>query len=327
MSYRNHNSGGCVSSEGAMLLLVIIAAAVLCICCSCKTEQPTLKAAVVAPTGPATAAAVVAVASAQTAVVTQQVAQTAVLSKIAASAGAIAEINSGQPPGPRTDGVANEAGIIVALAGEPVSADKFAASERARIVAEGKVADIAKAYAAAQTDAQQAKARVDAATAALEAAQVSLANAQKAAAEEQANLKAKYQASLDQLAADGNARVAAAVKAGEDKARAEQSHWVTIIFFGLSGICIAGGIVVLVTATSIPMFGPKAGFALIGAGAGLATLGIAITQLQNFLYNHPWVVGATVATCLVGIAIAGGLMWANHHHATQTAAPAATATP
>lgn len=315
-----------MSKNNAQILLVLLLCLVIWLICGCETKELPLNAGVVAPVGQATAAAVVAVTTQQSAAAGQHVAEAAVLSKVSASAGAIREINAGQPPGARTDGVANEADIILALAGEPVSADKFAASERARIVAEGKADAIAKAYAAAQTDAQQLRAKADAAQAALEVATARLAAAQQAAAAEQAELQKKYQAALDKLAADGNARVAAAVKAGEDKARAEQNHWVTIIFFGLSAVCIAGGIVVLVTTTSIPMFGPKAGFALIGAGAGLAGLGIAITQLQNFLYNHPWVVGATVATCLVGIALAGGLMWANHHHVTQTAAPAVPAT-
>lgn len=148
---------------------------------------------------------------------------------------------------------------------------------------------------------------------------MALAAAQSAAAAEQAALKAHYQAELDTLTATANARVAAARKAGEDKARAEQNHWVTIIFFSLSALGVAGGIVVLVTASSIPMFGPKAGFALVGAGIGLACVGIAITQIQNFLYNHPWFVGVTAAVCLSALAVAGGLMWANHHHAITAA--------
>lgn len=323
MSYRHHLEGG-LSKEGATILLWILVTLFFClVVAGCKHVEPPLKAAVVAPTGPATAAAAVAVMNEQAAAAAQAAAQAAVLSKIAASAGAITEINSGQPPGPRTDGVANEAGIIVALTGEPVSADRFAASERARIVAEGKAAEIAQAYATATSEAAQLKAQVNATQAALAAAQAALANAQQAAAAEQANLKAKYQAALDQLAKEGNERVAAAIKAGEDKARAEMNHWVTIIFFGFSALFIAGGIVILLTAVSIPMFGPKAGFAIIGAGLGLSAVGIAINQIQNFLYNHPWIVGSAVAACLIAAAVAGGMIWSNHHHAAKPATAAA----
>lgn len=268
----------------------------------CLTKKPDpIHAPVVAPAGPATAAVA-------PAIVASQDAAKEVLSKIAASAVAIAEINSGQPAGPRTTGVANEAAIIAASAGVPTDTDRLAAAQRAQIVAEGKTAEIAAAYKKASSEADAAKAREV-------AAQAALVSAQNAAEVEQAAQAAKFQKQLDSMASDANARIAKVQKDADDKIRAEQTRWVTIIFFGLSALCLTGGIVVLLCASSVPMFGPKAGFALIGSSLALGGVGIAINQIQNFLYAHPWVVGLTIAVVLSALAIAVGLVYSNHQHA------------
>ncbi len=289
----------------SLLHFSALALTVLLTLTACKHDGVAIPAPIVAPAGPASQA----VGPAITAVGAEHA---AALSKIAASAGAIREINAGQPEGPRTDGVANETDLIQELAGQPKPEDQLAASERARIVAEGKADEIAKAYAKATSEAAQQRAKADAATAALE-------QARAAAAAEQASLQAKYQAEINRLVAEANARVAAAVKEAQDKARAEQRRMITLLTFGIGALLIAGGVVVLMTSTSVPMFGPKAGFSLIAAGGVLVGLGITITQIQNFLELHPWVTGWALGISAVGAVTAAVLMYANQQHASAPA--------
>lgn len=276
----------------------------------CKTDGvKLLTPPVVAPAGPATAAV-------DPAVKKDQDAHAAALSKISAAAGNIVVLNTGQPTGPKTDGVNNEAVLIVDLAGQPTAADRLAASERARIVAEGDAAKIAAAYAKATTEADVLKADA-------KRAKDDLATAQDAAKAEQAAQAAKFQDAFNKQAKDANDRILAIQREAEQRAKAEQTKWVTIIFFGVGALFIAGGIVVLVTAASVPMFGPKAGFGIIGAGVGLSGVGIVINQVQNFLFNHPWVVGTGVFICIAAFLLACGLMISNylHHKDSLTATP------
>jgi hypothetical protein len=266
---------------------------------TCSPEA-SIKAPVVAPAGDATKAVPGAIAVGQQAEAER-------FSKVAASAEAIVAINAGQPAGARTDGVTAEAELIKRTAGAPSDADRIAALERARTVAEGKAADIAAAYTTARSAADIAKAKADAAEQALTAALA-------AAATEQEAQRARLQQEMDRIATEANARVAAAVKAGLDEARAWQRRVVTILTFGLGALLIAGGVVVTMTATSIPMFGPKAGLGLIGAGGALVVLGIIITQVQNFIEDHPWITGIFLGTCGLATAIAVSLMYANHKH-------------
>lgn len=277
---------------------------------------------VVAPVGPATAAVDPAIAATIKAQEGQLAANQAVLSKVSASAGAITSINSGQPIGPRTDGIAGEATLIRSVAGEPTAADALAASERARIVAEGKAADIAKAYASAAQQAQEAAKALVSTQAALDSANAALSAQQASAKAEQATQAASLQRTIDKIQADANARVAAA----ESKTRTIQQA----ILFGLGAILFAGGMVVLLGMASIPSFGPRAGFALLAAGAGLIAVGVVVSTVQTFLDRHPWVVGTAIGVCAILTTVAACLVYGNHkahQEAVKVAALPPTVTP
>ena len=79
----------------------------------------------------------------------------------------------------------------------------------------------------------------------------------------------------------------------------------------------------MLTASTVPMFGPKAGFALLGAGGGLITVGIIINQVQNFFDAHPYIIGGAVIVCILGAGTAIVLMYSNHLHHVSTIQPKA----
>jgi hypothetical protein len=287
------------------LITLSVAALLLSGCALFKSTPPTVT--VVAPAGPATEKQGAVIDEHLTKLLAATDAASSALSKASASASAISTINGGQPAGPRTDGVANEAKLIQTVAGEPSAADKLAAAERARIVAEGKADEIAKAYAKADSAALQAnKELVDTKTA-LAASNAALAAAKAQAEAEQATLTAKLQAHENQLAADADARV----KAAEAKAAADARRLQTWIYSGGGAALVALGIFVMVFASSFPMFGPKAGLSLIGSGLGL----IAIGQLLAELERHPWVIWAGVTVAICGLVAAVALIYSNHAHA------------
>lgn len=262
---------------------------------SCAPVAP-IKAPVVAPLG----AAAMAVPGA---IETVKGAEADKLSKVAASAEAIAVLNGGQPAGPRTEGVAAEADLIRRVAGPAAEADRMAALERAAAKAEGRAEEAVKLYALASTEADMAKAKAA-------AAERALASAVRSAAVEQEAQRARLQQELDRITAEANARVNAANEAW----RAWQRKLITLLTFGLGVALITGGIVVQITAASIPMFGPKAAMALIISGGALVALGVVITQIQNFLEEHPWVTGAFLGLGALSAVVAGALMYANHKH-------------
>lgn len=266
---------------------------------SCSPQAP-IAAPVVAPAGDAAKAVPGAIEA-------ERAASAGKLSKVAASAESVLAINDTQPPGVRTQGVRAEAELILRTAGQPAAEDRIVALERARIVAEGKVEEITKAYSMATTAS-------DLATARAAAAQKALDNALTAAAIEQEAQRARLQAELTRITAEANERVAAATRRAQEEARAWQRKLITIITFGFGALLIAGGCVVQFTAASIPMFGPKAGMILIGAGGALVVLGIIITQVQDFLDDHPWVTGAFLIATALAVVASVALMYANHKH-------------
>jgi len=283
--------------------------------CAWFKASPPQTVTVVAPVGPDTKLETEAI-NAHLAKTDQAVAQFGgALSKVSASAGAIKTINSGQPAGPRTDGVAGEAGLIQSIAGEPTPADALAASERARIVAEGKAADIAKAYSDANSKAVEAQKALTDTQTALKASDAALVAAKAAAATEQESLAAKLQARFTQAQKDADARVAAAVA----KAQAEQQKLITWIFFGGGAALFAGGLAILLLASSVPLFGPKAGISVMGAGGGLIFIGMVMNELNK----HPWILWIAISLCVAAVAGAVGLMISNQHHqASPTVIPA-----
>jgi hypothetical protein len=240
----------------------------------------------------------------------------AALSKAAASAGAITTINDGQPPGPRTDGVKNEAGLISTVAGEPTPEDKAAAAVRAQVVAEGNAQKIAAAYATAQTEAQKAKDRADKAESDLATANTALAAVPQQIADAIKAAQAAAQKKSDDAFAAVQRQADARVAAAESTAR----KWQLAIFYGVGALLLAGGVVVLVAAVNVPMFGPRAGFALMGAGGILIAVGVAVSAVETFIDQHPWIVGAGLGA--VGLLVVGAvvLIYANHqHHVSSTA--------
>ena len=299
------------------LAALSVAAFLLCGCAWFKKPEPIT---VVTPVGPATAQ-LNADVSAHLAATDATLAKVAsALSQSSASAGAIKTINTGQPPGPRTDGVAGEAGIIQNVAGQPTAADQLAASERARVVAEGKAQDIAAQYQAAQTAALAAQSDLASTKAALAAQNAALAKAQADAQTEQAGLAAKLQAQFDATKRDADARVAAAQSAA--KAAAERMQ--TVILTGLGALLILAGIASIVYASSIPFLGPRAGALLIGAGVGLITLNVIVRELQDQLDRHPWVLWTGVGLMIALVAVAAGMIYSNQHHAADALKTALT---
>lgn len=148
-------------------------------------------------------------------------------------------------------------------------------------------------------------------TAYAEASKRDIANAKLL--EEKEALVAKYKQALQDerdAAKRKDDEWRAEVERARSEAEAKQRALITWIFFGGSGLCITVGVVVLVFAGSVPMFGPKAAFSCIGAGIGLFLLGI----LYNELSKHPMIVyiGSGLSLFLLGAAII--FMIANHQH-------------
>ncbi len=301
-------------------LLILMLALPLCGFTTCGTA-PTPKAASTAPI--AASPLPVAIDNAAAAEKAARDAQAKQASTAAASVAGLRAVNSAsQPAGQATEFVDGEAGVALANLPAPDPAAALEVEKRRAAVFAGERDAARKLYTQAQSDAQKLAAATTEANARADAAQSALAKAQQDFATQ---LEANRQANQRAIDAE-RARADRAVKDAQDKARAEQRRLITLLTFGLGALFIAGGVVVLLTSASVPMFGPKAGFALIGAGGALVALGIAITQIENFLELHPWVTGGALGLCALAAAVAAALMWANHHHAAGTPSPAHPAT-
>ena len=237
------------------------------------------------------------------------------LSKASASAGAIVSINSGQPAGPKTDGVANEAKLIQAVAGKPTVQDSLDASERARIVAEGKSAEIAKAYATAQSESAILSQSLDKAKAELATSNSALQEAKKQADLEQSKLTDRLKAQEAKLQDDADKRVAAA----ESKATAERKRWITGCTIGLGAFLLAAGVVILVMTPQYPFLGKNAAFAAMVGGGTLIAVGVAVNAIENLIDSHPWVIWAGLGATSLLTAVAMALVYSNHFHHKETA--------
>lgn len=99
-----------------------------------------------------------------------------------------------------------------------------------------------------------------------------------------------------------------------------RDRFINAIFFGVGALCVVAGIVILVLggqyAAIYPTLGPKAGFCAIGAGLVLISIGIAINAIERALDNHPWIVGIGCGVSILLLAIAGAMIYSNHHHVT-----------
>lgn len=192
----------------------------------------------------------------------------------------------------------------------PSAEDQLAAEKRVTAILSGKLEEAAGLYKTATAEANAQKAKAD-----LQARDIAERDAaiQKLHADAEAE-RAANAATLKKAFDDKDAALAKVKSDYERKLKSARDRWVTGIFFGLGGLLVAGGIVVLLTATTVPMFGPRAGFALVGAGAGLIGFGIAINQAENFLDAHQWITGLGLG--VVAMAAVAGLilMYANHQH-------------
>jgi hypothetical protein len=285
---------------------------ILCFLAACPKTP--LVAPVVTPAGPATAALAPVIADNQGKTEEAVKALKGSLSKVSASANVIGDVNATQAPGPATEGIHQEAELQKFIAGPPTAEDDAAALKRKLIIQAGDLTTIKSQYSQADIEAKAQKDRADKAEEAARLSNLAVGDAQKKAAAEQAQLQAKLQKQIDDINAQANARIQAA-ESGLKKLQ-------LLIFFGGGAFLFVAGMVILVAAVNVPMFGPKAGIALMIAGGGLIALGIVISEVQNFIDAHPWIVGAGIAGVAVLVAIAGALMYSNHQHHLNTLNPA-----
>lgn len=221
------------------------------------------------------------------------------------------------PDQPAKDAVGQELSLASEKLPPPSVEDQLLAEKRVTAILTGKLEEAKALYGNAAAEAAALKAKTDAFTKAIADKDAEIA-ALKTKAETERIAQAKdLQAKFDAK----EAQIKQAVKDAQDQAKKEQRRWITGIFFGLGAIMFAGGVVVLVTAGSVPMFGPKAGFALMGAGGSLITLGIIITQIENFFELHPWIVGGSLIAIALAVVVALSLLWSNHHHDTNPTQP------
>lgn len=100
-----------------------------------------------------------------------------------------------------------------------------------------------------------------------------------------------------------------AAKAEEraEKAESKSNTAIRLTLFLVSGLISAAGVVIALTGSQIPLFGPKAGFAVASGGAAMFGMTIAL----DWCLKHPLWVGIGLA---VIFASALGMMYANLHH-------------
>ena len=279
--------------------LIVLSTLLLCGWGPC---QPKPVAPPVAPVSPVPSVATVPVNTELNAAKEKIAADQSDKSKMAANAEAITSMNSGQPPGARTEGVKQEAALIKTVAGEPTPEDRAAAAKRAQVVAEGNAQAIATQYASAQVEAKTQKTRADKAESDLATANTALAAVPQQIADAIAKAQVEAQKKSD-------AAFAAVQKQADDRVADALA-----IFYGVGALLLAGGVVVLVAAVNVPMFGPRAGFALMGAGGILIAVGVAVSAVQTFIDQHPWIVGAGLGTVGLLVVVAVVLIYSNHQH-------------
>ena len=288
--------------------LIVLSTLLLCGWGPC---QPKPVAPPVAPVGPVPSVATVPVNTELNAAKEKIAADQSDKSKMAANAEAITSMNSGQPPGARTEGVKQEAALIKTVAGEPTPEDRAAAAKRAQVVAEGNAQAIATQYASAQVEAKTQKTRADKAESDLATANTALAAVPQQIADAIAKAQVEAQKKSDAAFA------AVQKKQADDRVADAEStarKWQLAICYGVGALLLAGGVVVLVAAVNVPMFGPRAGFALMGAGGTLIAVGVAVSAVQTFIDQHPWIVGAGLGTVGLLVVVAVVLIYSNHQH-------------
>ncbi len=109
------------------------------------------------------------------------------------------------------------------------------------------------------------------------------------------------------------AQLAQARLEGEEK----NNRLISYIFFGGGALLVAIGVVILVTAAHNPLFGPRVGFGVIGAGGASVFTGILVTQLMKQLAEHGWILWTGFGTILLLLTGAAAIAWSNHIHHTD----------
>lgn len=137
-----------------------------------------------------------------------------------------------------------------------------------------------------------------------------------ARAKELEDLRAKAKSEQDEAARAWQQKLDAA----HQEARKARDRWIMGIFFGGGALLVIGGVVILVLGAQFsalyPALGPKAAFCALGAGLILISIGIAVNAIQDVLERHPYAVLGVAGGAAVLVSVAGGLIYANHHHAT-----------
>lgn len=218
---------------------------------------------------------------------------------------------------------------------EAQKASKISANAEAADVAADKIADesvkasvkgpisVVRSLAGPATD----KDRADALALVVKAQSGKLVEAQDgwAKARNDADLKnaeiAALKTKIEQEKASAAAEMERRLKEAGEKAASERKRLMTIIFFGLGALGVAGGVVIMVLSANPvyaanPLVGPKAGFAAIGAGLSLIGTGIAVNAIEKALDNHPWIVASGAGIAAVLAVAAGAFIYANHNHAS-----------
>lgn len=227
------------------------------------------------------------------------------------------------PSSPKLENIeAQKASIISANAeAADVAADKIP-DETVKASVKGPISVI-RSFAGPATD----KDRAEAMALVVKAQAGKLAEAQEgwAKARNDADLKnaeiSALKAKIEQEKAFAQAEMERRLKEAGEKAASERKRLMTIIFFGLGALSVAGGVVIMILAANPlyaanPLVGPKAGLAAIGAGLSLIGTGIAVNAIERALDNHPWIVAGGAGVAAVLAVAAGAFIYANHNHAS-----------
>ncbi|MDE2107246.1 MAG: hypothetical protein KGL39_59160 [Patescibacteria group bacterium] len=297
----------------ALWIFVILALTGLMGCATQPLPSPK-PVVVVAPESAAAKQAQADLAAEQTAEQARQAAWMASLSSISAGAGNVESFNASQPAGKFTTAIQDEASLIVSVAGKPTPQDEAMAAKRRLAVVSGDLLAIQTAYSGASKAVSSLQSQLSESQANLEASRASLAKSEALAKAQQAQAAAALQSQFNAKQAEINATRAAAT-AALSKEQARQRLLETGIFFGLSALLFLAAIACFWLKATYPLFGTRAALSLLLGSIGLAAMGTAIMEVQNFIALHPavfwWsVIGIAVLAC-------GGmfLIYSNHFHA------------
>lgn len=220
--------------------------------------------------------------------------ESAKLSKIAAAIEAASFANSQNPDGFPKSATNNMLKLGRSWAGAPIEADRIEFMKLVNLELAGKLTEAKDGY-------EKAMAEVDAKNREIERLKVQIAA-------EREKAKAEIQAKLDEA---------------NSAAEAMRDRIITYIMFGSGAFLLFAGVVMLVLAGKFgaiyPFLGPRAAFAAIAAGLVLVATGIAVNAIERALEQHPWILYAGAGASLLCVAVAGALIYANHHHVTNQA--------